>query len=211
MSKQATPRPIHIKIGDHVLTISMYNKKMGRIASISVSPIKTCKRNLPCYKLCYAVRMERGQHGASIAKSWARNAATIAALDPELLADRVSQALRRHGVKVLRFNVSGDFALKNYWKFANTLAELNPETRFYAFTKLFALTKFKRANNFSLVLSAWNDYKPCDEIAEKYPVAYYNDGTSAIPAGAHTCAGDCEHCMRCAFAIGGESIAIAAH
>ena len=207
--KAKRPSYIHIEIDGYILTISPGNDKLGYVHSISVTPGPgiTCPLGVPCWNEgCYARNMEAWRD--TIRMSWARNLEAIKNIDPAKLAEAVAAKLNRRGVRLFRFNVGGDFGLKNYWEFACKLAELCPNTAFYAYTKFFGLADRPRPRNFNLVLSAWGERRPC---TDKAAVVYVDDEKTPIPAGAHKCTGHCQSCLVCAFARPGQSVVIQKH
>ena len=150
----------------HEIVISEGNSKMGKVYSFSVSPVITCGANVPCKKECYACKLCRIY--PTVRNSYAMNLDAIRNAPGMEIVNAIVDVIKRRNVKLFRFNVSGDFGFNGeldgiYLAMACKVAELCPETRFLAFTKIYNAFNMERPANFNLVASVWNEYAP-----EKY-------------------------------------------
>ena len=138
------------------ISISKGNQKMGAVSSFSLPAITTCRPDAPCFKDCYAVKMERLYKNVKNAY-W--NNFRLLQEDP----DSVFLQLKAHimTVRFFRFHVSGDFYSYEYFVRVMDLARECNWCKFLAFTKRyeFANRYCDEGNeipeNFSLIFSAW--------------------------------------------------------
>lgn len=191
------------------LHISPCNDKMGEIPSFSVTAGITCPKNAPCRKFCYARAME--DFRSTIKKSYRNNMERFQRADKEQLENAFAKRISQCGLRFFRWNVSGDFRLAGYFDFACKVAEKCPNCQFLAFTKCFELATCDRPKNFTLVLSAWNDYQPTEKQAERCGIAYYCDGSRPMPKHARKCSGKCDECFHCFKLQPGQAVIFEKH
>ena len=119
------------------VSISTKNDKMGRVHSVSLPPVTTCKNWQRCMNakgdlICYAVRMYKNKHYGSIKKAYDRNLEI-------LQADRKSYFLQIQADAMLqrffRWHVSGDIIDIDYLDNMVKIARSCKGTTFMAFTK----------------------------------------------------------------------------
>lgn len=181
-----------IQVKGHVINISKNNSKMGDVHSFSVLPIKTCREDAPCRKECYAVKICRLRK--NVKKSYENNTETILNEDKKDIIDKINLYIKLHDVELFRWNVSGDFNLKNYFEITLEVAKKNPTCKFLAFTKMYEkCSKVRLPKNYNIVYSCWKDLKI--KNAQKHPCAYLDDGEYSIPKYAQKCNGCCDKCI----------------
>ena len=140
------------------------NSKLGSIPAFNLLPGVTCSATAcaTCLKDgCYAVK-NCLCHGGDMAtnnclRSWAENTAlardNVPALEAALMGYFAAAKPR-----FFRLHSAGDFLSGEYAQMWYRIAAANPDTRFLAFTKQFAIVSavsFWQLPNFELVLSAW--------------------------------------------------------
>jgi hypothetical protein len=200
---------MHIKFKNGLhLNISESNRKLGDISSFSVSPVVTCPKDAPCFKDCYACHMCRKD---SIAKSYRNNLNAFTLTDKSEIIRKISNYININELEYFRWNVSGDFRLDGYFEVACKVAEKCPNCHFLAFTKCFELATCDRPKNFTLVLSAWNDYTPTEKQAKQCGIAYYDDGSRLMPEHARVCSGRCDKCFKCFKLKPGQAVIFKKH
>ena len=192
---------IYLKSGNS-FNISEDNAKMGKVFSFSVLPIATCKENAPCTKNCYACKLAKMRK--NVKNSWLKNTEVLSLEDKTEIAKKIALACQLQEVKFFRWNVGGDFGINGYFDLACKVAELAPDTKFLAFTKFYELADLPKPENFNLILSVWNDFRP--KNIDNYATAHYNDGSRSMPENAIKCGGNCEKCGLCFNLKKGESI-----
>jgi hypothetical protein len=185
----------------YAINISTKNNKMGKVYSFSLLPIVTCAMGIPCYRNCYAVKLSRLR--TTVRNSWKENTEAIRNLPPKEVIDTLVGYISWTRCRYFRWNVSGDFNIRNYWDITAAVAEQCPETKFLAFTKCYWTAEKPRPENYNLVLSVWKEYKPRKITTG---LAYYNDGTYPIPSNAKECLGNCEKCGKCFNLKAGEAV-----
>ena len=115
---------------ENQITISKGNSKMGAIPSVSLPACITCNPSAPCFKLCYAAKIERIYKSAK--ESYQRNLDILKA-DPGAYWIQVKAAAMVN--RFFRYHVSGDIPNPDYFVQMVKLAKELPNTNFLAFTK----------------------------------------------------------------------------
>ena len=198
------------------LSISKGNSKMGAIPSVSLPPITTCPKGVPCATKCYATKLCRIY--PTVKKAYQNNL--------ELLTtnwanywEQVNKAITTS--RYFRFHVAGD--IPNYEYFAEMVrtAENNPHCEILAFTKNYNVVNEYMSNlllpylppNLHIIFSEWGTTKPNNP---------YNLPTSAVIFKGTApcdnwkiCGGNCSECacrgVGCWELKKGETIAFYEH
>ena len=182
------------------LHISKGNTKLGAIPSVSLPPVLSCARGVPCAKGgCYALKLARLR--PNVAKNLSENWALLRK-DPDLYWDELRGWLKKHQPARFRFHVFGDIPNLTYAAMMEFVARDFPETRFLAFTKRIEfLDAICSPDNLTLVVSGWPGFDIPTEVAKSYPTAWMRDLKNhpheRIPACARECPGSCETCSAC--------------
>ena len=202
------------------ITISLTNSKLGSlIPSINLPPIKTCRPDAPCARLCYALR---GRWRYSNVQASRENNYQQYLKDPEGYFASIKQFLTSGLVnyKFFRFHSSGDIPEFTYLEMMLKLAREVPETKFLAFTKRFEMVNravdahLEIPENMKFVFSAWDKGFEVPN-PHNFPVTYVNfcDKTKnpEIPEFAIPCVGSCEKCQACWSLHKGQSVVFHQH
>ena len=147
------------------VSISMGNKKIGRVMNVSLAPILTCANCSECLKLCYDIKANI-QYG-NVLKARARN--TVLALE---YMDRYFQGIRyalakRRKNKYFRWHVGGDIPNYKYFCEMVEIAKEQPDFTFWTYTKNYGIVnlyvqKCGRAaipENLTIMFSEWDGMK----------------------------------------------------
>ena len=188
---------------ERIVKISVGNSKMGKVASVSLPPIKTCGNCKECAKRCYAKQFYLQYPKVRAAYD---NNYELVKENMDLYFQQIDGYINYKNVKLFRWHVSGDILDMNYLLKIIHLAETNPNCKFIIFTKMYELinTFIKKynslmpiPNNIKIIFSAWPNVKM--ENRYKFPVAYMKDqaGKAIIPKDAKECKGNCEKCLMC--------------
>jgi len=182
----------------HRLRISRGNRKLGKLPSISLPPIVTCARGIPCAADCYALNMLRGPYGKRIREAWQANLEYLRADRAGFFAE-LERYFARSAPPFFRYHIGGDFVDRDHLQRALKLARVFPAIRFLAFSKRFEIFPHPRAvpSSFALVASAWSGGAA---LPAGYRVAWMRDPDNPdprIPARALECFGGCDHCGLC--------------
>ena len=180
--------------------ISNGNNKMGKTPNISLPPITTCGKNLPCFKKCYALKSYRLYKNVKTA--WNKNLA-IYQNNPADYFNQIDSFLTKKKPVFFRFHVSGDFVDIGYLMSVFEIAIDHPKTCFLAFSKKYGLVNnaleinsYQLPENLSLVFSGWHGLGI--DNPHNLPVAWCKDeNETRIPADAIKCFGNCETCGMC--------------
>ena len=190
--------------------VSKGNSKMGKIPSFSLLPGVTCSKEAcaTCLKEgCYAAKLCRIY--PTVRNAYTEN--TDLVRNGEFM-QQMFDWLNKYRPAYFRVHVSGDFDNVGYACCWAELAERFPGTQFLAFTKQFDIVRSVTfPDNFRVVLSSWGDSLPPEDLMQRYPVTYVDDGKTAFPEDTFRCAGDCEHCRKCWEVGAGESVTFGKH
>ncbi len=199
---------------ENQITISKGNSKMGAIPSVSLPACITCNPNAPCFKLCYAAKIERIYKSAK--DSYKRNLDILKA-DPGNYWTQVKAAAMVN--RFFRYHVSGDIPNKEYFVQMTKLADELPNTNFLAFTKQYNIVNEYLNNggtiphNLKIIFSNWGSWK-C-ENPHNLPVCEVIFNGDNVPDQWKICGGNCTECacrgVGCWEVKKGEVIAIYKH
>lgn len=174
--------------------ISPGNTKMGRIPSVSLPSIVTCKK-CPCNTKCYAAKLERLR--PSVRKAYADNYALY-------LNDKETywRELKAHMMlsKFFRFHVSGDIPDRDYLQRMIALAAEVPTCQVLCFTKRYEfVNEFIESGgnipeNLHIIFSAWAGLEMTNPFSMPEAHVRYRDGTTTANENAQQCAGNCTDC-----------------
>ena len=120
------------------ITVSFKSKKLGRIPSLNIPPVLTCRRDAPCSSLCYA---RKGTFNyKNVVKSHMDNYIAYNE-DQKGFFKEINKTLNNDVViyKYFRWHMSGDIVDMKYLYGMIELAKKNKKTKFLAFTKKFDL------------------------------------------------------------------------
>ncbi len=204
-------KPYHTDLG---FILSMGNRKMGKVMSFSLPPIKTCNPNAPCKHDCYAVRIEKIR--PSVRDSWQNNLDLINEHWGTDFVNDISAAIRKKKPELFRWHVAGDIIDTWYLDNMCIIAEQNKDVRFWAFTKQFDILERYTGtipDNLTIILSVWPPLIPSDKLKKEFGCCYFQDKdeTYDVPDDAFVCEGDCEMCCRCVELDPEESVVIYKH
>lgn len=196
------------------VSISHGNSKMGAIPSVSLPACVTCNPSAPCFKKCYAMRLERRYK--TVSNAYARNL-EIWANDPGAYWLQVRAAASM--TRFFRFHVSGDIPNMLYFIDMVLTAKQQPGTVFLAFTKQYNIVNqyLNDGNaipaNLKIIFSNWGAWK-CDNPHNLPVCEVVLKGSEPAPDW-KVCGGNCTECacrgVGCWEVKNGETIAIYEH
>ncbi len=179
------------------LHVSTGNIKMGKIFSVSLSPIISCPKGIPCSKDCYAVKAYASRPSVKLA--WDDNL-EFAKNDEHGFFTAIDKYLktRKKPIKFFRWHVAGDILSQSYLNQMNMIATNNPNTRFLAFTKHHGLDFNGLQENLVIVFSMWAGWGDISVVPVGMPKAWMQDGNETrVPDDALECIGSCSTCGMC--------------
>lgn len=196
------------------ISISNGNSKMGAIPSVSLPACVTCNPSAPCFKKCYAAKLERIY--SSVKNAYARNLDILNA-DPVAYWQQVKAAAVV--TRFFRYHVSGDIPNAAYFAEMVKTAEEIPATKFLAFTKQFqTVNEFINAGgvipeNLKIIFSSWGAWK-C-ENPHNLPTSEVIFKGCEPSEDWKICGGNCTECacrgVGCWEVKNGETIAFYEH
>jgi hypothetical protein len=196
------------------ISISHGNSKMGAIPSVSLPACVTCNPNAPCFKKCYAAKLERIYKNTR--NAYARNL-DILQTEPAHYWIQVKAAAMC--TRYFRYHVSGDIPNGHYLKMMIKTAQELPNTVFLAFTKQFPIVNDYLNDggtipeNLKIIFSNWGAWK--GENPHGLPTSEVIFKGSEPAQDWKICGGNCAECacrgVGCWELKNGETIAFYEH
>ena len=173
--------------------ISSGNSKLGKIPNVSLTPIKSCPKGIPCAKDCYACKHAYSVY-PSVKRLWDDNLQRA-----KIYGHTFFHALENEfkPTKFFRIHVGGDFFSQEYLDGWKQFARKHPQTIFLAFTKAHALNYSNLPNNLKIVFSMWTNF---GDTKKQRPRAWMRDHKNIdkrIPKDVIECPGSCDTCGMC--------------
>ena len=178
--------------------ISVGNKKLGNIPSISLLPVLDCGNCSHCAKSCYDLRNDM-IHNKS------RNARAVNSLiyatDPERYFREIDAWLTYSCSRAFRWHVGGDIKSTEYLSSMVKIAVKHKDVKFLCFTKMFHIVnEYVHAgndipSNLKIIFSGWKGLDVPNQY--KFPSAHpiFPDGSTSAKDGAKLCTGNCSQCL----------------
>jgi hypothetical protein len=177
-----------------MIHISKSNNKLGNIYNISLPPIITCMKNIPCTELCYA--KQSYNRWKNVKKAWNDNWNFYLESGWNYF-DQIQKYITANKVKYFRWHVGGDIPDSVYYTGMVCVAINNKDTKFLTFTKRVFPIIYRRVipDNFKVIQSCW----PNMPVSRgKLTKAWMQDGTETrIPKNARICNKKCDECFDC--------------
>lgn len=196
------------------ISISKGNSKLGAIPSVSLPACVTCNPAAPCFKECYALRIERRYKQSKAAYQKNLN---ILNNNPAIYWLQVKAAAAT--TRFFRYHVSGDIPNSEYFNNMVNLAHELPNTTFLSFTKQYHIVNDflnnggKYPDNLKIIFSNWGAWK-C-ENPHNLPTCEIIFKNTTPAATWKICGGNCTACacrgVGCWELKRGETIAIYKH
>lgn len=199
------------------INISLGNKKLGKIPSVSFPAIVTC-RDCECKELCYGLRMERFRPRAH--SCYCRNLDYYKE-DPQGFWKEVKAALTLNAV--FRFFVSGDMPRKEFVEELVNACSENPNCSVLVFTKRFEWVNEwigcngELPSNLKMIFSGWKGLQMSNPFLLPECHVRYKDGSTTADSNRDIieCSGNCSQCKvenkGCWTAKKGQQIIINQH
>lgn len=178
------------------VSISSGNQKMGRISSVSLPSVVTC-RKCDCQQKCYARKIERLRK--SVAKAY-RNNLDLLRSDPGTYWREVEAAIMMS--RFFRFHVSGDIPDRQYLENILAVSGRNRHCQILCFTKKYELVNelyaegIKFPDNLHIIFSAWVGLKMINPFSLPEAHVRYKDGSTTARPDAIECSGNCTECAQ---------------
>ena len=184
--------------------ISTDNTKLGIIPNLSLPAIRTCIKNPPCAKSCYAIRLAARYPAPRKAY---QNNLHILLSDSYRFFCAINKFISCYRPKYFRIHSSGDFNIskdnsinQDYLDQWMLIINQHPGIKFLAFTKCNQLNYSAAPKNFTVLYSAWFNY-PIPELSPGIKgIAFVQDtkqSETRIPSRAIQCSGKCDSCFAC--------------
>ena len=198
------------------VSISKGNSKMGAIPSVSLPACITCNPNAPCFKKCYAAKIERLY--TNTRNAYARNLEILNNSPVAYWAQVKAAAIT---TRFFRYHVSGDIPNIDYFVYMVKTARDLPGTMFLAFTKQYNIVNEyintfgadAIPHNLKIIFSNWGSWK-CENPHNLPTCEIILKGSEPAPNW-KICGGNCTDCacrgIGCWELKNGETIAIYEH
>lgn len=200
--------------------VSDGNDKIGNTPNVSLLPIITCPKGVPCAGKCYCQKALRTY--PEVLKKWHAN--TVKWMnDPAGFRDDVEEQLKKRKPEYFRWFVAGDIPDARFLTMMKNIAASFPGTRFLAFTKRYEFfgtfipgvdhfqwysREFMHIpDNLTIVLSRWGSWK--QELWDRqtklefptsaviFPSGFVIPAPTPGRSGEFHCSGKCEGCRLC--------------
>lgn len=179
------------------VSISKGNIKMGTIQSVSLPAWVTCRPDAPCFKKCYAAKIERLRPNV---KEAYENNLTILTEEPERYWREVEAAIMLS--RFFRFHVSGDIPNTDYLHQMIEIAKRNQHCEILCFTKRYEMVNEELQKgteipaNLHLIFSVWLGLEAPNPYNLPEAHVIFRDGTTTASDGAKWCGGNCTECAK---------------
>lgn len=170
---------------DHFHFLKEGSKIGATTGSFSLPPGTTCLDGVPCaHEGCYAYKSFRNPAARAC---WFSNLALLQEGKSPKGVDRYKQFvdecvkfIKKHSLTHFRFHVSGDIDIgtnkKNYVDAICAIAKECGKVHFWTYTKDYAAWDgVSVPSNLVVILSAWGEFRPNDNLSNKHPVAFLYD------------------------------------
>jgi len=182
-------------------TISHGNQKVGDCPNVSLLPVVSCPRGIPCAHSCYDVKACKLYPTVKAAR---RRNWVAAKKRPWEYFSGISNYLAKYQPRYFRWHVGGDILDQDYLDRMYGIADAFPDIAFLAFTKHHTLDFRARPANLNIVLSMWPGW---GNRRKRLPRAWMQDGSETrIPESAIQCTGSCEDCGVCWHIKSGQDV-----
>ena len=179
------------------VSISPGNIKLGAIKSVSLPAYKTCLKDAPCYKDCYAAKISRLRK--TVNDAYERNYRILRS-DPDIYFNAVDEAIASSDY--FRFHVSGDIVDDEYFARMVDVAERHSNCEILCFTKKYDIVNqwlddgLTIPDNLHIIFSVWRNLD-CNN-PYNLPEAHvkYKDGHTTAKTNAILCKGNCTNCAK---------------
>jgi len=187
------------------VVISKGNTKIGNIPNVSLPPGKSCIKNAPCSRKCYAKKAYRLYKTAR--QAWDNNWDILTQNREQYFLD-INDYLTKHPSKYFRWHVAGDILDAAYFDHMVKTAQDFEDTLFLAYTKnhdtvlAYALEK-DIPDNLSVYLSmwlGWGEHLVDSHDRSFFPFAWYqtkNNEEDRPHTTTFVCPGKCADCKHC--------------
>lgn len=175
------------------MKIQSGNLKLGKhVPNNATTPGKACGNCKYCIKDCYA--MKAYKQYPNVRKAWDFNLKQ-AKTNRSAYFGSLVKYLTKKKPRMFRWHVAGDILDQNYLDWMDKIADMFPNTKFLAFTKMFKLDYSKAPDNLSIVWSAWPGMPMPERKTGVAGIAWMQNGSETrIPDNAIECSGNCEDC-----------------
>lgn len=177
------------------VSISSGNTKMGKIPSVSLPAGTTCSPGLPCWKKCYARKLENLR--PTVRNAYERNY-DILINEPDTYWREVEAVIMLS--RYFRFHVSGDIVDTDYLARMVAVATTNPHCQILCFTKRYDIVNqylqrgFLLPKNLHILFSVWKGLPVNNPFRLPEAHVLYRDGTTTAIGAAVHCLGNCSTC-----------------
>lgn len=178
------------------LKISLGNSKIGATPNLSLTPLASCRDNVPCIKDCYAIQFYK--MWPSVRNAWDNNL-NLYLRDRFKFFIGLNNWLGYNLPSRFRFFVGGDFPDQQFVINSIATAVAFPSIQFLVFTKRYEFVSGYRKSipsNYKVVLSMWPGLDIPDD-AHEFPTAWLScdDRFKDFHSGSYiTCVGNCGDC-----------------
>jgi hypothetical protein len=182
---------------DQPIVISKGNNKIGSIANVSLPPIASCQKDVPCAKQgCYSLKAYRRFKTVREARqhNWA-----VLNKDPDRFFKDIEDYLIDKKPRYFRWHVDGDIPSQSYLNNMIRVSEKFPAVKMLAFTKNYTLDISRLPQSLTIIPSLWPKHAFPKQFADR-PVSWLYDSRDPeerLRGYYFECSGACTGCWAC--------------
>ena len=182
---------------ENQISVSYKNIKMGKIPSVSLPAIITCRKDCKCSKKCYAAKIEKIR--PPVKAAYLHNLKMLRE-QPEVFWRQTEAVIMLS--RYFRFHVSGDIPNREYLEKMVEISARQSHCEILCFTKKFSIVNQFLAdggaipNNLHLIFSGWKGLPMENPFNLPEAHVLYKDGTTTERPDAKMCGGNCTECAK---------------
>jgi len=170
------------------------NEKLHKVLVFDLPAVLSCPNCKDCKSSCYALQAQKQYADCRVFRNTNFH---LAIFEIKKLQTLIEQQLKRAKINVVRIHSSGDFFSQEYIDMWTAIMKHFPNKKFYAYTKVEKLFKFKKLSNFNLITSFiggklnYGSIEYCNELKSHY-------NAFICPCGIDKdikCGIDCNYCV----------------
>lgn len=158
-------------------TFAKEGSKIGKhVGSFSLPPVHSCMDKVPCASQgCYAIKLYALR--PLVAAGWDNNLALLQEGDKyDQFVSECVDFIKSKKLTHFRFQVSGDVFSEEYRNAIFDVVTKCGNVSFWLYTKNYKMFEgVSKPDNLVVILSAWGEFQPDENMIKKFPVAFLYD------------------------------------
>ncbi len=170
------------------------NGKLHGVLVFDLPAVLSCPNCKDCKSSCYALQAQKQYADCRVFRLTNLH---LAVFNIKLLQSLIEKQLKGAKTNVVRIHSSGDFFSQEYIDMWTSIMKKFPDKKFYAYTKVDNIFKFKKLSNFNLITSFINgklnfgDMEYCNDLKKRFKAFICPCGIDKSVK----CGIDCNYCV----------------